>query len=105
MKCGSLLFFVCGLQRADDGQRLLRVDQFEMAARESVWAEILAADPVGATRGTGVRRAPNLSTEGKGWNAQVAAKMRIPALFVAAANDISKGTVNGRAGGAWRLGY
>ena len=80
-------------------------DQFEMAARESVWAEMLAADPVGATWGTGVRRAPNLSTEGKGWNAQVAAKMRIPALFVAAANDISKGTVNDRAGGAWRLGY
>ena len=128
-------------------------DQFEMAARESVWAEMLAADPVGATWGTGVRRAPNVSTEGKGWNAQVVAKMRIPALFVAAANDklvplesvralhadygatekvfvdlacsshnalweknhlllyraslewFSKGTVNGSASGALRLGY
>ncbi len=62
-------------------------DQFDMAARESVWAEMLAADPVGATWGTGVRRAPNVLTGGKGWNAEVVGKMRVPALFVAAVHD------------------
>jgi pimeloyl-ACP methyl ester carboxylesterase len=62
-------------------------DQLVMAARESVWAEMLASDPVGATWGTGVRRAPNVATGGKGWNAEVVGKMKIPALFVAAAHD------------------
>ena len=62
-------------------------DQFDMAARESVWAEMLAADPVGATWGTGVRRAPNVAAGGKGWNADVVSKMRIPALFVSAVHD------------------
>jgi pimeloyl-ACP methyl ester carboxylesterase len=62
-------------------------DQFDMPARESVWAEMLAADPVGATWGTGVRRAPNVGAGGGGWNAEVAGKMKIPALFVAAAHD------------------
>lgn len=62
-------------------------DQFEMAARESVWTEMLAADPVGATWGTGVRRAPNVAAGGRGWNAEVVAKMQVPALFVAAAHD------------------
>ena len=62
-------------------------DQFDTAARESVWTEMLAADPVGATWGTGVRRAPNVAAGGKGWNAEVVGKMRIPALFVAAAHD------------------
>ena len=62
-------------------------DQFDMAARESVWAEMLAADPVGATWGTGVRRAPNVLSAGKGWNAEVVGKMRVPALFVAAVHD------------------
>ena len=62
-------------------------DQFNMPTRESVWAEMLAADPVGATWGTGVRRAPNVGAGGGGWNAEVAGKMKIPALFVAAAHD------------------
>ncbi len=62
-------------------------DQLEMPARESVWAEMLAADPVGATWGTGVRRAPNVAAGGKGWNAEVVGKMRIPALFIAPIHD------------------
>jgi len=62
-------------------------DQFDMAARESVWSEMLAADPVGATWGTGVRRAPNVGGGGQGWNRDVVSKMRIPTLFVAAAHD------------------
>lgn len=62
-------------------------DQFDMAARESVWSEMLAADPVGATWGTGVRRAPNVGGGGQGWNRDVVGKMRIPVLFVAAVHD------------------
>jgi pimeloyl-ACP methyl ester carboxylesterase len=61
--------------------------QFEMAARESVWAEMLASDPVGATWGTSVRRAPNVGGSGRGWNPEVVGKMKTPALFVAAAHD------------------
>ncbi len=61
--------------------------QFEMAARETVWAEMLAADPVGATWGTGVRRAPNVAAGSSGWNPEVVGKMKVPALFVAAAHD------------------
>lgn len=60
-------------------------DQFEMAARESVWTEMLASDPVGATWGPGVRRAPNVAV--RGWNPEVVGKMRTPALFVAPEHD------------------
>ena len=61
--------------------------QFEAPARESVWTEMLASDPVGATWGTGVRRAPNVGGGSQGWNPEVVARMRIPALFVGAAHD------------------
>jgi pimeloyl-ACP methyl ester carboxylesterase len=61
-------------------------DQFDMAARESVWSEMLAADAVGATWGTGVRRAPNVAGAG-GWNREVVSQMKIPALFAAAIHD------------------
>ncbi|MBM3755240.1 MAG: alpha/beta hydrolase [Acidobacteria bacterium] len=60
-------------------------DQVDPAARESVWRDMLASDPVGATWGTGVRRAPNATS--RGWNKEVVSKMRIPALFVAPALD------------------
>ena len=60
-------------------------DQVDPAARNSVWSEMLAADPVGATWGTGVRRAPNTPT--RAWNAGVVGKMKLPAMFVGAALD------------------
>ena len=60
-------------------------EQVDPAARNSVWSEMLAADPVGATWGTGVRRAPNTPT--RAWNADVVGKMKIPAMFVGAALD------------------
>lgn len=62
-------------------------DQFDMAAREAVWADMLASDPVGATWGTGVRRAPNVGGSARGWNPEVVGKMRTPALFIAAVHD------------------
>src|SRR5262245_28997151 len=60
-------------------------DQYDPAASDSVWAEMLASDPVGATWGTGVRRAPQTTTWG--WTPAVAAKTRIPTLMVAGAHD------------------
>lgn len=60
-------------------------DQVDPLARESVWSEMLAADSVGATWGSGVRRAPNVTSWG--WNPEVVAKMQIPALFIGAAHD------------------
>ena len=60
-------------------------DQFEPAVRESVWAEMLASDPVGATWGTGVRRAPRVTTWG--WSFGEVSQQRTPMLLVAPETD------------------
>jgi pimeloyl-ACP methyl ester carboxylesterase len=60
-------------------------NQFEPAVRESVWAEMLASDPVGATWGTGVRRAPRVTTWG--WSSNEVARQRTPMLLVAPETD------------------
>jgi len=60
-------------------------DQFEPAVREAVWSDMIASDPVGATWGTGVRRAPSTTTWG--WNAAMAAATKIPALIIAGVHD------------------
>lgn len=60
-------------------------DQYDPAVRDAVWREMLASDPVGATWGTGVRRAPSTTTWG--WNAAMAAKTTIPTLLVAGVHD------------------
>ena len=39
-------------------------DQYEPAASDAVWCAMLASDPVGATWGQGVRRAPNTTDVG-----------------------------------------
>jgi pimeloyl-ACP methyl ester carboxylesterase len=59
--------------------------QYEPAVSDAVWAEMLASDPVGATWGAGVRRAPQTATWG--WNATAAAKMLTPTLMVAGQHD------------------
>jgi pimeloyl-ACP methyl ester carboxylesterase len=59
--------------------------QVDPEAAEAVWAAMLASDPVGATWGPGVRRAPQTTTWG--WNAEVVAKTRTPALLVAPVLD------------------
>lgn len=61
-------------------------DQFETGAREAVLSELIKSDPVGATWGPGVRRAP-LGAGAWGWNAAVAAKMQIPTLMVSGEKD------------------
>jgi pimeloyl-ACP methyl ester carboxylesterase len=60
-------------------------DQYDPAASASVWAEMLASDPVGASWGGGVRRAPLVPSWG--FNQAVAAKMQTPFLLVAGAHD------------------
>lgn len=60
-------------------------DQYDPAARDAVWSEMLASDPVGATWGPGVRRAPQTTTWG--WNVAMAAKVQAPALLVAGVHD------------------
>jgi pimeloyl-ACP methyl ester carboxylesterase len=59
--------------------------QYEPAAADSVWSSMLESDPVGATWGTGVRRAPQTTTWG--WNSAVVAKTQIPTLMVTGVHD------------------
>jgi pimeloyl-ACP methyl ester carboxylesterase len=60
-------------------------DQYDPAASESVWSEMIKSDPVGATWGPGVRRAPQVTTWG--WNAEIAAKTQLPMLMVSGEHD------------------
>src|SRR5437762_13125340 len=60
-------------------------EQYEPAASAAVWTEMLASDPVGATWGPGVRRAPQVPTWG--FNQAVVAKMQTPFLMVTGAHD------------------
>lgn len=60
-------------------------NQIDPAARESVWSNMIASDPVASTWGPGVRRAPNTTTWG--WNGAMAGQVKSPTLLVAAAHD------------------
>jgi pimeloyl-ACP methyl ester carboxylesterase len=60
-------------------------NQYDPAALDTVWKEMMESDPVGATWGTGVRRAPN--TTNWGWSKDVVAKMQTPTLMAAGAHD------------------
>jgi pimeloyl-ACP methyl ester carboxylesterase len=60
-------------------------NQYEPAAFNSIWQEMLESDPVGSTWGPGVRRAPAVTTWG--YNNAAAAKTQIPTLMVSGAFD------------------
>jgi pimeloyl-ACP methyl ester carboxylesterase len=60
-------------------------DQYDRATSDVVWSELLASDPVGATWGSGVRRAP--ATAVWGWNQAAVAKIASPTMLVAGAHD------------------
>jgi fermentation-respiration switch protein FrsA (DUF1100 family) len=60
-------------------------DQVDPAASDSVWEQMMASDPVGATWGTGVRRAPQVTSWG--WNSPVVAKTMTPTLMVTGVHD------------------
>lgn len=59
--------------------------QYDAPTLASVWSEMIASDPVGATWGTGVRRAPQVTSWG--WNKDVVAKTMIPTLMVSGVHD------------------
>jgi pimeloyl-ACP methyl ester carboxylesterase len=60
-------------------------DQYDPKAAQSVWRNMLASDPVGATWGTGVRRAPQ--TTSWGFGPEVVNHMTIPTLMVSGQYD------------------
>jgi pimeloyl-ACP methyl ester carboxylesterase len=60
-------------------------NQYDPAASQSVWTNMLASDPVGATWGPGVRRAP--VTTSWSWTSDVVKKTTIPVLMVSGAHD------------------
>jgi pimeloyl-ACP methyl ester carboxylesterase len=60
-------------------------DQYDPAIREIIWSEMLASDPVGATWGPGVRRAPTVPTYGFG--PATVAKLQTPYLMIAGQHD------------------
>jgi len=59
--------------------------QYEPAVADAVWSEMLASDPVGATWGPGVRRAPQTATWG--WNQGMVGKVQAPTLMVVGQHD------------------
>jgi pimeloyl-ACP methyl ester carboxylesterase len=60
-------------------------EQYDPAASQSVWTAMLASDPVGATWGPGVRRAPQ--TTSWGWTTDVVKRTQIPTLMVSGVHD------------------
>jgi len=60
-------------------------EQYDPAASAVIWADLQASDPVGATWGPGVRRAPQVPTGG--FNQAVVTTMQTPFLMVAGAFD------------------
>jgi len=60
-------------------------EQYDSGTHDAVWSAMLASDPVGATWGTGVRRAPGTTTWG--WGTAAAGKITMPVLMVSGAYD------------------
>ncbi len=59
--------------------------QYEQAVFDAVWSAMIESDPVGATWGTGVRRAPQVTNWG--WTSEVVSATRTPTLMVTGAHD------------------
>jgi pimeloyl-ACP methyl ester carboxylesterase len=60
--------------------------QYQQAALDSVWHEMLASDPVGAGWNPPARRAP-VTAPGPGWTEAMAKATKIPTLMVSGVND------------------
>lgn len=60
-------------------------NQYQPAVSAAVWQAMLDSDPVGASWGTGVRRAPRTTVWG--WNRDVVAKTQTPMLIVSPIHD------------------
>jgi pimeloyl-ACP methyl ester carboxylesterase len=61
-------------------------DQYEQGALRAIWQAMLESDPVGATWGPGVRRAPNVTNWG--WTTAMVAATQVPTLMVTGAHDV-----------------
>jgi pimeloyl-ACP methyl ester carboxylesterase len=59
--------------------------QYDEAVAESVWTNMIESDSVGATWGTGVRRAPQTTTWG--WNQAIVTKSQVPTLMISGVHD------------------
>jgi pimeloyl-ACP methyl ester carboxylesterase len=59
--------------------------QYEPAAAEAVWTAMMDSDPVGATWGSGVRRAPQVTSWG--WASAAVTGMSVPVLAVSGQYD------------------
>jgi pimeloyl-ACP methyl ester carboxylesterase len=59
--------------------------QYEPAMFDAVWSSMLASDPVGATWGAGVRRAPQVTNWG--WTTAAVAATQVPTLMITGAHD------------------
>jgi pimeloyl-ACP methyl ester carboxylesterase len=59
-------------------------DQYDPAASDAVWSDMLASDPVGATWGPGVRRAPESTGS---WTPAMVARTTVPTLMITGAHD------------------
>ncbi|HEY1758560.1 MAG TPA: alpha/beta fold hydrolase [Bryobacteraceae bacterium] len=59
--------------------------QYDAGTLDSVWSEMLLSDSVGATWGSGVRRAPQVTSWG--WTTAVVSKTQIPTLMISGAHD------------------
>jgi len=60
-------------------------DQYEQGTFDAIWSDMLASDPVGATWGPGLRRAPNVTRWG--WVQADVVKQQTPLLMVTGAHD------------------
>ena len=59
--------------------------QYDREVSDAVWSSMIESDPVGATWGPGVRRAPQTTTWG--WNQATVGKTMTPTLMVAGIHD------------------
>ncbi|HEY6347591.1 MAG TPA: alpha/beta fold hydrolase [Bryobacteraceae bacterium] len=59
--------------------------QYERSVSDAVWSSMVQSDPVGAAWGTGVRRAPQVTSWG--WTMTAVAGTQIPVLMVSGAHD------------------
>ncbi len=60
--------------------------QYEKGTLDSVWKEMLASDPVGASWDPPARRAP-VTAPGPGWTQEMAKNTKIPTLMISGQND------------------
>ena len=59
--------------------------QYDPSIVDAIWSEMLLSDPLGATWGSGVRRAPQVTSWG--WTTEMVSKTQISTLMISGASD------------------